>query len=332
MRTGYGRQPVGARPSACSAAWPTGRRAPGSRPPPADKRRCSATGQTRLVDDLRTGRVARVLRQRLRMRQQDLAREAVCSQDQISLLERGRIDRMSLWRLRRIFRALGCGCCRLRAVAWRDRSTTCSTRARIPCREHHRASSRGGLVSPARGVLFGFRRARVHRPAGMARVVTHPARDRAQDRAQRDIPSLVLARERSGEAVVVRPARLDGRHPLLDRYERCSCSAADTTNRRRSGGSIADSFQLVLVSGEFLPGPRRTRSGVRCQDPRGMRNRWARPGCAESATLDANRDAIPADVACACGRAATPRRRSTRGQGDDAPARRERGRGRSASG
>jgi hypothetical protein len=40
------------------------------------------------------------------MRQQDLAREAACSQDQISLLERGRIDRMSLWRLRSIFRAL----------------------------------------------------------------------------------------------------------------------------------------------------------------------------------------------------------------------------------
>ena len=40
------------------------------------------------------------------MRQQDLAREAACSQDEISLLERGRIDRMSLWRLRSIFRAL----------------------------------------------------------------------------------------------------------------------------------------------------------------------------------------------------------------------------------
>jgi DNA-binding Xre family transcriptional regulator len=40
------------------------------------------------------------------MRQQDLAREAACSQDQISLLERGRIDRMSLRRLRTIFRAL----------------------------------------------------------------------------------------------------------------------------------------------------------------------------------------------------------------------------------
>jgi transcriptional regulator with XRE-family HTH domain len=58
------------------------------------------------VDDLRTGRVARVLRQRLRLRQQDLAREAACSQDEISLVERGRIDRMSLWRLRNIFRVL----------------------------------------------------------------------------------------------------------------------------------------------------------------------------------------------------------------------------------
>ena len=66
----------------------------------------SGLHQTLPVDDLRTGRVARVLRQRLRMRQQDLAREAACGQDEISLLERGRIDRMSLWRLRDIFRAL----------------------------------------------------------------------------------------------------------------------------------------------------------------------------------------------------------------------------------
>ena len=56
------------------------------------------------MDDLRLGRVARVLRQRLRMRQEDVARRAACSQDEISLLERGRLDGMSLRRLRRIFR------------------------------------------------------------------------------------------------------------------------------------------------------------------------------------------------------------------------------------
>jgi hypothetical protein len=38
------------------------------------------------------------------MRQEDVARRAACSQDEISLLERGRLDGMSLRRLRRIFR------------------------------------------------------------------------------------------------------------------------------------------------------------------------------------------------------------------------------------
>lgn len=56
------------------------------------------------MDDLRIGRVARVLRQRLGLRQEDVARRAECSQDEVSLLERGRIEGMSVRRLRRLFR------------------------------------------------------------------------------------------------------------------------------------------------------------------------------------------------------------------------------------
>ena len=56
------------------------------------------------MDDLRIGRIARVLRQRLGMRQADVAASAACSQDEVSLLERGRIEGMSLRRLRRLFR------------------------------------------------------------------------------------------------------------------------------------------------------------------------------------------------------------------------------------
>jgi transcriptional regulator with XRE-family HTH domain len=68
-----------------------------------DKRRISAARDPRAVDDMRIGRVARVLRQRLGLRQADVARSAACSQDEISLLERGRIEGMSLRRLRRLF-------------------------------------------------------------------------------------------------------------------------------------------------------------------------------------------------------------------------------------
>jgi transcriptional regulator with XRE-family HTH domain len=56
------------------------------------------------VDDLRVGRVARTLRQRLGWRQADVAKSAGCSQDEVSLLERGRIEGMSLRRLRALFR------------------------------------------------------------------------------------------------------------------------------------------------------------------------------------------------------------------------------------
>jgi transcriptional regulator with XRE-family HTH domain len=58
------------------------------------------------VDDLRIGRIARALRQRLHLRQADLARAASCSQSEYSNLERGRIDGMSVRQLRRLFRAL----------------------------------------------------------------------------------------------------------------------------------------------------------------------------------------------------------------------------------
>lgn len=51
------------------------------------------------------GRIARVLRQRLGWRQVDVARSAACSQDEVSLLERGRIEGVSLRRLRSLFRA-----------------------------------------------------------------------------------------------------------------------------------------------------------------------------------------------------------------------------------
>jgi transcriptional regulator with XRE-family HTH domain len=58
------------------------------------------------VDDLRIGRIARVLRQRLRWRQVDVARAAACSQGEVSKLELGRIGGMSLRRLRALFAAL----------------------------------------------------------------------------------------------------------------------------------------------------------------------------------------------------------------------------------
>lgn len=69
-----------------------------------DKHRVSAARDPLAVDDMRIGRVARVLRQRLGLRQEDVARSASCSQDEVSLLERGRIEGMSLRRMRRLFR------------------------------------------------------------------------------------------------------------------------------------------------------------------------------------------------------------------------------------
>lgn len=58
------------------------------------------------MDDIRLGRRFRVLRHRLGWRQADVARVAGLSQDVISLVERGRIERVSTKALRRHARAL----------------------------------------------------------------------------------------------------------------------------------------------------------------------------------------------------------------------------------
>lgn len=58
------------------------------------------------MDDQRVGRIARVLRQRKEWRQSDLAREAGCSQNLVSLIERGHLDRLSIRVVRRVLAAL----------------------------------------------------------------------------------------------------------------------------------------------------------------------------------------------------------------------------------
>jgi len=58
------------------------------------------------MDDQRSGRVVRMLRQRRGWRQVDLASLAGCSQSLVSLIERGHLDRISLRRLRRVLAAL----------------------------------------------------------------------------------------------------------------------------------------------------------------------------------------------------------------------------------
>lgn len=55
------------------------------------------------MDDLAIGRLARALRHRLGIRQRDVGARARMSQDLVSYVERGRLDRLPLWRLRRIF-------------------------------------------------------------------------------------------------------------------------------------------------------------------------------------------------------------------------------------
>jgi transcriptional regulator with XRE-family HTH domain len=61
------------------------------------------------MNDLTVGRVIRLLRQRLRWRQQDLADRAGVSQGTISLLERGQIDRAALRTVRAVLDALDAG-------------------------------------------------------------------------------------------------------------------------------------------------------------------------------------------------------------------------------
>jgi transcriptional regulator with XRE-family HTH domain len=55
------------------------------------------------MQDIAVGRIARALRHRLRLRQVDVAARADMSQGLVSLVERGRLDRISLRRLRRLF-------------------------------------------------------------------------------------------------------------------------------------------------------------------------------------------------------------------------------------
>jgi transcriptional regulator with XRE-family HTH domain len=55
------------------------------------------------VDDLHIARIARALRRRLGLRQTDVAERAGCSQGEVSLVERARIESMSLRRLRKLF-------------------------------------------------------------------------------------------------------------------------------------------------------------------------------------------------------------------------------------
>jgi len=58
------------------------------------------------VDDLRIGRIGRVLRHRLGWRQSDLGDRIGLSQDEISLFERGRIEAMPIRTVRRILGGL----------------------------------------------------------------------------------------------------------------------------------------------------------------------------------------------------------------------------------
>ena len=58
------------------------------------------------MDDQRVGRIIRALRHRRGWRQIDLARAANCSQNLVSLVERGHMDRVAIRMLRRILRAL----------------------------------------------------------------------------------------------------------------------------------------------------------------------------------------------------------------------------------
>lgn len=58
------------------------------------------------MDELRIGRIVRALRHRLGVRQSDIGRRANVSQDVVSLVERGHLDRVSLPVIRRILKAV----------------------------------------------------------------------------------------------------------------------------------------------------------------------------------------------------------------------------------
>lgn len=58
------------------------------------------------MDELRIGRIVRELRHGLGVRQSDVGRRANVSQDVVSLVERGHLDRVSLPVIRRILKAV----------------------------------------------------------------------------------------------------------------------------------------------------------------------------------------------------------------------------------
>ena len=62
--------------------------------------------QSAVVDDQRVGRIVRALRRRRGWRQIDLGAAAGCSQNLVSLVERGHLDRISLHMLRSLLAAL----------------------------------------------------------------------------------------------------------------------------------------------------------------------------------------------------------------------------------
>ena len=59
------------------------------------------------VDDQRVGRILRVLRHRVDMRQVDVARRADVTQKVVSLIERGHLDGLPLRQVRRALAAVG---------------------------------------------------------------------------------------------------------------------------------------------------------------------------------------------------------------------------------
>src|SRR5689334_17939002 len=72
----------------------------------AVKRPISRAGEHGAMDDQRVGRIVRALRRRRGWRQSDLAAAAGCSQNMISLVERGHLDGASMRLLRRVMAAL----------------------------------------------------------------------------------------------------------------------------------------------------------------------------------------------------------------------------------
>jgi len=59
------------------------------------------------MNDLGVGRALRAIRHRLVLRQQDLADRAGVSQDSVSLIERGRIEQMTIGTIRTVFASVG---------------------------------------------------------------------------------------------------------------------------------------------------------------------------------------------------------------------------------